>query len=106
MVNRADSLLVIAIIAALFCILEIALRLYKAADPAFVIMPDDTYMRYRGKPHSLDFNGFRINSRGFKDTEFPARKEPGAYRIIGIGDSYTYGAVPYEFCYMTLLKKV
>ncbi len=92
-------------IAALFLTLEIALRLYKIADPAFVIMPDDTYLRYRGKPHSLDFNGFRINSRGFKDIEFPVRKQPGMYRIIGIGDSYTYGAVPYDFCYMTLLRK-
>ena len=77
------SILTIAIIIAFFFILEVALRLYKAADPAFVIMPDDTYMRYRGKPCSLDFNGFRINSRGFKDTEFPARKRPGSYRIMG-----------------------
>jgi len=33
----------------------------------------------------------RINSLGFRGAEFPRRKEPGALRILCLGDSYTFG---------------
>lgn len=32
-----------------------------------------------------------INSKGFRDREFGLKKEQGAYRIISLGDSITYG---------------
>ena len=98
-------ILLVSTIISLFIILEIVLRCYSIVNSAFVLMPDDTYLRYRGKPHSREFNGFRLNSMGYKDEEFNTIKKPGVFRIIGIGDSYTYGAVPYQNCYITLLKK-
>ena len=60
--------------------------------------------RWRGKPHSLDY-GFPLNSRGFKDVEFQAEKAPGTYRILGIGDSFAFGIVPYSANYLTLLEQ-
>jgi hypothetical protein len=90
--------------AGLFIALEAGVRICRLVDPLCVTMPDDTYMRYRGKPHAREFNGFRLNSRGYKDVEFSPSKKPGVFRIIGLGDSYTYGAVPYRYGYMTLLE--
>ena len=43
----------------------------------------------------LDYD-FRLNSKGFKDIEFKKEKEPGVYRMLGIGDSFTFGIVPYQ----------
>ncbi len=89
----------------LFGVVELSLRLYRAFDPAFIITPDTTYLRYRGRPCSEEFNGFRLNSRGYKDIEFSGRKKPGHYRLVAVGDSQTYGAVPYEDSYMNLVEK-
>jgi lysophospholipase L1-like esterase len=46
-------------------------------------------------PDSLTGNpvwNVALNSRGFRNTEFPTEKRPGALRILGIGDSWTFGA--------------
>ncbi len=88
----------------LFGLLEISLRLYHVHDPAFMIVPDTTYMKYRGKPFSNEFNGFKLNSRGYKDVEFNTVKKSGTFRILAIGDSQTYGAVPYPESYITLVE--
>jgi hypothetical protein len=88
----------------LFILLEISLRIYNTFDPSFPIVPDTTYLKYRGKPYTEEFNGFKLNSRGYKDTEFCNNKSPGRFRILALGDSQTYGAVPYPDCYMTLVE--
>lgn len=75
----------------------------KKIDPSWAIMPDATYLTYRGRPHSKELNGFRLNSRGFKDVELIQEKNPEALRVIAIGDSQTYGAVPYPDTYISLL---
>ena len=67
-------------------------------------MPDDTYMKYRGKPFMRELNGFHLNSRGYKDGEFSLKKK-GIFRIICIGDSQAYGAVPYPDCCLTILRE-
>ncbi|NRA95773.1 MAG: SGNH/GDSL hydrolase family protein [Planctomycetes bacterium] len=33
----------------------------------------------------------RINSLGFRDEEFPASKPDGEYRVLAVGDSFTFG---------------
>lgn len=81
---------------------EVGLRAYNMAYPTFVFY-DDSYNRFRGKPHSYNF-GFRLNSKGFKDEEI-LEKRTGVYRILGIGDSFAFGIVPYDQSYLTLLER-
>lgn len=54
-------------------------------------------------PYREGFNHWD-NSLGFKDTEFESVKAPGIFRIIALGDSFTYGVVPYPDSVMTLLE--
>jgi hypothetical protein len=96
----AGSLLAVLLV---FLVLEISLRIVRACNPALPVIPDTTYLHYRGRPGAEEFNGFRLNSRGFKDTEF-MQKSPGLFKILSIGDSQTYGAVPYADSYMTLVE--
>ncbi len=93
--------LIIALIS--LALLELGCRLYHMADPAFGLW-DTGYNRWRGKPFAPDYNGFRLNSRGFKDVEFSVHKREAAFRILGIGDSFTFGSVPYTDCVLTLLR--
>lgn len=80
---------------------EVGLRAYNHAYPSFVFY-DDSYNRFRGKPHSYNFN-FQLNSKGFKDKE-TVEKRKDEYRILGIGDSFAFGIVPYDKSYLTLLE--
>jgi hypothetical protein len=82
---------------------ELGLRIYNSIDP-LPIFYSDSYNRFRGKPFSRDWN-FHLNSRGFKDVEFSTRKTPGTTRILGIGDSFAFGVVPYEYNYLTLVEE-
>ncbi|MFM6190791.1 MAG: SGNH/GDSL hydrolase family protein [Planktothrix sp.] len=86
-----------------FVMSEITLRIYNKIDPSFVFY-DSSYNRFRGKPNAPDYD-FKLNSQGFKDVEFTVEKPAGIYRILGIGDSFAYGVVPYEYNYLTLLEE-
>ena len=91
----------IAIISISFVLGELALRTYQYFNPTFIFY-DNSYNRFRGKPFSDDWN-FKLNSKGFKDKEF-TKKNPDIYRIIGIGDSFAFGVVPYQYNYLTVLE--
>ena len=80
---------------------EISLRIYNHYFLSFVFY-SKSYNRFRGKPFSDDRN-FKLNSQGFKDEEFLEKKE-NIYRILGIGDSFSFGVVPYENNYLTLIE--
>ena len=82
---------------------EVGLRIYNSVDP-LPIFYDESYNRFRGKPFAPDWN-FHLNSRGFKDVEFSTRKAAGTIRILGIGDSFAFGIVPYENNYLTLVEQ-
>ena len=84
-----------------FCLTELSFRIYNYFDPSFIFY-SNSYDRYRGKPHSKVYD-FRLNSLGFKDKEFGPKKAD-VYRIIGIGDSFTFGVVPYKYNYLTVLE--
>jgi hypothetical protein len=84
-----------------FFMLEVTLRISHYFNPSFIFYTN-SYNRYRGKPYAQDYN-IQLNSLGFKDKERTEKKE-NIYRIIGIGDSFTFGAVPYEYNYLTLLE--
>jgi acetyltransferase AlgX (SGNH hydrolase-like protein) len=82
---------------------EIVFRCYNYFRPSFIFY-DSSYNRFRGKPNALDYD-FRLNSKGFKDVEFSPQKAAGTYRILGLGDSFAYGVVPYQNNYLTLLEE-
>ena len=82
---------------------ELALRIYNFIHP-LPIFYSNSYNRFRGKPLSPDWN-FHLNSKGFKDVEFNTRKAAGTTRILGIGDSFAFGVVPYEYNYLTLVEQ-
>jgi hypothetical protein len=84
-----------------FCLGEVSLRIYHHFNPSFIFY-SNSYNRYRGKPHADDWD-FKLNSLGFKDKEFTEKNEH-IYRIIGIGDSFAFGVVPYRYNYLTLLE--
>jgi len=82
---------------------ELSLRIYNFVDP-LPIFYSDSYNRFRGKPFASDWS-FHLNSRGFKDVEFSPNKAAGTIRILGIGDSFAFGVVPYEYNYLTLVEQ-
>jgi hypothetical protein len=85
-----------------FALGEAALRLFDRVHPSFVFH-DDSYNRFRVKPGS-DFYGFPVNSLGFLDTEF-SKPDGGSFRVVALGDSFAFGAVPYDNNYLTLLEQ-
>jgi hypothetical protein len=66
------------------------------------IFYNESYNRWRGKPFA-PYGSFHLNSKGFNDVEFSAKKVAGTTRILGIGDSFAFGIVPYEYNYLTLI---
>jgi len=49
----------------------------------------------------------RLNSKGFRDYEHAQKKPPGTVRILGLGDSYAFGArVKFEDIYLTQLERM
>jgi hypothetical protein len=83
---------------------ELSLRIYNFIDP-LPIFYSESYNRWRGKPFAPASNAFHLNSRGFNDLEFNTRKAAGVTRILGIGDSFAFGVVPYEYNYLTLVEQ-
>jgi len=85
----------------LICI-ETGLRLTQLAPTETLVYPDaaawernpgpfapnqDFVDRFRPSlPHHI-----HVNSLGFRGKDFEARKAPGTYRILCVGDSYTFG---------------
>ena len=55
-------------------------------------------------PYRQWFNHW-TNALGFNDEEFVVPKPPGRFRIMAVGDSFTYGLVPYPQSVMTLLEE-
>lgn len=82
---------------------EIAFRVYNHIHPSFIFY-DSSYNRFRGKPNAPDFD-FHLNSKGFKDVEFNVKKDDGTYRVVGLGDSFAFGIVPYQHDYLTVLEE-
>ncbi|HWC02510.1 MAG TPA: SGNH/GDSL hydrolase family protein [Methylomirabilota bacterium] len=68
-----------------------SLAAYLASQPTHVI------------PHRNWFNYWN-NALGLNDEEFEVPKPPGRFRILALGDSFTYGLVPYPHTAMTLLE--
>ncbi len=83
-------------------VIEVCLRVFNYVYPTTIFYRKD-YNQYRGVPHSDNY-GYKLNSRGFKDVEYQMVKKPDTYRIVGIGDSFTFGVAPYPYNFLTLLE--
>ena len=68
-----------------------SLEAYLASQPTQVV------------PHRNWFNYWN-NALGLNDVEFAVPKPPGRFRILALGDSFTFGLVPYPHTVMTLLE--
>jgi hypothetical protein len=95
-----DALMITLITVALG---ELGLRIYNYFDP-LPIFYSESYNRWRGKPFAPN-GSFHLNSKGFNDVEFKEKKVAGTTRILGIGDSFAFGIVPYEYNYLTLIEQ-
>lgn len=96
-----QQFLIITIISLVFT--EITFRIYNQLNPSFIFY-EKSYGRFRGKPFAKHYD-FPLNSKGYKDLEFQIAKTPGTYRMIGLGDSFAFGVVPYEENYYTLVEQ-
>jgi lysophospholipase L1-like esterase len=54
-----------------------------------------------------EFAGFVLNSRSLRTREYTQSKEPGSYRVLALGDSFTFGSggVPHRQHWPTLLEE-
>jgi hypothetical protein len=68
-----------------------SLEAYLASKPTQVV------------PHRNWFNYWN-NALGLNDVEFTVPKPPGRFRILALGDSFTFGLAPYPHTVMTLLE--
>lgn len=78
---------------------------YYVTDPylPFKIRPSSTIS---GKEAEFDFE-YVHNSMGFRDEEHSVKKPEGTFRILGLGDSFTYGVgAAYEETYLYRLEKI
>lgn len=98
MLRQAFIILLITIVLA-----EIAFRIFNYIRPSFIFY-DNSYNRFRGKPREPIY-GFPLNSKGFNDVEFNAKKADETYRVLALGDSFAFGVVPYKYNYLTLLEE-
>ena len=100
-----------------FSAVEVAVRLLSLAPPierAYDYNAADGDLPYKRKPFSrsrgrnvtneFDYD-YRHNSLGFRDVEHAIVKKEGTFRILGLGDSFTYGVgVPFEESYLYRLE--
>lgn len=88
-------------LAVCYLIVEVSLRVFEYVHPLPMFF-DKGKNQFRGKPHA-EYYGYRLNSHGFKDLEF-GKKEEGTYRILGLGDSFAFGVVPYPDNFLTVAE--
>lgn len=55
------------------------------------------------RPREVDY-GYVLNSRSFRSKEYETEKSPGTYRVVLLGDSFTYGVVPDAVHWSTRLE--
>ncbi len=86
-----------------FGMTEATFRIYSLINPTFIFY-DSSYNRYRGKPLSPS-NGGNLNSKGFRGAEYTQAKPANTYRILSLGDSFTFGIVPVQYNYNSRIER-
>ena len=70
-----------------------------------VLKPNHTQL-FDGSCVKLPVTEIRINSHGFRGQEYTVQKSPGSFRILGLGDSFTFGwGLNQEETYLTVFEK-
>lgn len=73
------------------------------ADSLYISHPQADYLHRPSPPGTYDDDPDRyINSLGFRDREHSSTKPHGTIRILGIGDSFVFGAVPPSENFLTI----
>ena len=114
--SRNLTLLVVGL-GVTFWIAEVIWQIEEACGRVGSLVPRqvgqfDPYLGWSLKPGAVAVSKrtgsaveYRINSKGLRDQERTYQKPKGIYRIVLIGDSYTFGAgVPIETHFSTLLR--
>ncbi len=86
-----------------YLFVEAVIRLFIWIHPIPMLF-DSGYNRFRGSPHASIY-GYPLNSGGFRDEEF-GPKDKNTYRIVGLGDSFTFGVTPYPQNFLTIAEKI
>ncbi len=86
-----------------YLIVEACIRIFVWIHPVPMLF-DSSYNRFRGTPHA-NIYGYPLNSGGFKDEEFGPKKD-NTFRIVGLGDSFTFGVTPYPQNFLTITEKI
>ncbi|HET6278967.1 MAG TPA: SGNH/GDSL hydrolase family protein, partial [Candidatus Polarisedimenticolia bacterium] len=95
-----NLLLMLTSIAIILGLCEIGLRLFYPAGSQPKINDFDPLLGHRMKPNvdlvhvwpaHENVSTIRTNSAGFRGPELPGEKQPGEFRILLLGDSYTFG---------------
>jgi hypothetical protein len=92
------------------------LHLAPPVDPEHSGFAADPHLPFRRQPHSrisgrsitgeFDYD-YRHNGEGFRDTEHAIAKPPGTFRIVVLGDSFTFGeGVPFEETWARRLERM
>lgn len=81
--------------------------MYYEKDPLIPFKPKpDTRVSGRSSSGEFDFD-YRHNSFGFRDVEHTIEKPEGVFRILALGDSFTYGVgASFENTYLYRLEKM
>lgn len=92
-------------------VLEGGLRLLAPQPVVFIDLGEiyryDADLGYTLQPNSTSQSGgIVINSHGLRDYEIPLAKPDGYFRILTLGDSYTFGAGPLESIYPKVLERL
>lgn len=117
------SLFAIVQLALVLILSEVALRwirphsrslrtvLYDSTSPSrfedIESLPELLEQSIRGYQPFEVSHGFVLNSRGLRTKEYSTKKEPGTYRVLAIGDSFTNasGGIPHPRHWPTLLEE-
>jgi hypothetical protein len=92
-----------------------ALGLTPPPSPMESWLQEDPVLPFRPRPHAVytgwnptrefDFE-VRTNGRGFRDRERSQEKPAGTFRVVALGDSYTWGyGAPLEMTWPSLLQQ-
>ena len=87
---------VLLVTATVLAATEIGFRIFQPQMSQFSgrgLFHGDADVGHRLRPGRLTATGDAISSAGFRDREFPEEKPAGGFRVMAIGDSFTFGAV-------------